>query len=652
MSQRQVFRCLQQGCRISNILPVRGISQSPMQGSSPELLGLHLSNVEEYMWILLQSLPLADLKAIEMGALSGITWLLLAQSASAELLSGEVLAEICGAQDLTLSPANPCFFRLFSMAQVWDECETHKDTKSCLASCFSASYCEGLCEHSPSAKCEAQCHKLVACMEDVNGAAATRSCFGGSMPSSSEDERSPLEDWLSLAGVDAEAQAAPSPAVAPSPASVSRHQVPIPAPSPAAALHRMTDPAIPAPSPEQAIAPSPFSAEVALRPSRTASTTTLPVSAAPVTVPEHRAVAPAAEAAEAGGCLCSLTGKLRGTSTGRLGCAAHGQEPEVHKETRYCFVDGPCKDRDFQAAKSSEFPGLYFRECSAVDNLLALFPQSCRAGKLQQAELHSTKTALSRLRSFANATLTEGISASQPLMDAKRLIQALDALKGSEKESKLKTLQEEANVLGDKALKCVGRCDGTVPCGLGGEQERYRTSREEELIGNWTKLELGLLAGATNRRPRPLPLLVPGGMAWPIGFGSFSEVHLARHRRTRVLRAVKRKKKADGRCMVADTDEVQKHPSREPSRRRRDEAQEVEVLLRLDHPNVAKLYEVFECQDDLYLVMELLQGAGASRSCCSPTIAVQGPRRCSPGQRGRIPRSHRRLSKGKRRKQF
>ena len=83
-------------------------------------------------------------------------------------------------------------------------------------------------------------------------------------------------------------------------------------------------------------------------------------------------------------------------------------------------------------------------------------------------------------------------------------------------------------------------------------------------------------------------------------------------------------------------------------------------------------------KDDLYLVMELLQGvrrgaarkktkknplgeAGASRSCCSPTIAarslnknslpltapkrraaeVQGPRRCSPGQRGRIPRSHR-----------
>lgn len=396
-----------------------------------------------------------------MGTTSGIMWLLLAQSASAGLLSGQVLEEICGTQDLTLSPANPCFFRLFSMAQVWDECERHKDGKSCLASCFSASYCESLCEHSQSAKCEAQCPKLVACMEDVNGAAATRSCFGGSMPSSSEDERSPLEDWLSLAGVgtDAQAQAdltlaeetqaAPSPAVAPSPlASVSRHQVPMPlAPSPAT-VRRMTDRVIPAPSPEQAIAPSPFSAEVVLRPSlavsTTVATTPLPVSAAPVTsLPEHRAAAPVAPAAEAA-CLCSLTGKLQGTSTGRLGCAAHGQEPQVHAEARYCFVDGPCKDRNFQAAKSSEFPGLYFRECSAVDNLLALFPQSCRAGKPQQAaELQSTKTALSRLRSFGNATLTEGVSASQPLMHAKRLIRDLDALKGSEKESKLKTLQEE-----------------------------------------------------------------------------------------------------------------------------------------------------------------------------------------------------------------
>ena len=122
--------------------------------------------------------------------------------------------------------------------------------------------------------------------------------------------------------------------------------------------------------------------EVALRPSRTASTTTLPVSAAPVTVPEHRpgignaerlrfsesgpraeglclfwarAVAPAAEAAA---CLCCRGCRGRrlplqpdrkaswdqhrqkprkafgnflalALLRGRLGCAAHGQEPEA-----------------------------------------------------------------------------------------------------------------------------------------------------------------------------------------------------------------------------------------------------------------------------------------------------------------------------------
>ena len=158
--------------------------------------------------------------------------------------------------------------------------------------------------------------------------------------------------------------------------------------------------------------------EVALRPSRTASTTTLPVSAAPVTVPEHRpvignaerlrfsesgpraeglclfwarAVAPAAEAAEAaeaGGCLCSLTGKLRGTSTGKslgrpsetfwpLRCSedawaaqptVRSQRPEhgyhaggdssakpscqVHKETRYCFVDGGSLNPLFRAGSN------------------------------------------------------------------------------------------------------------------------------------------------------------------------------------------------------------------------------------------------------------------------------------------------------------
>lgn len=35
---------------------------------------------------------------------------------------------------------------------------------------------------------------------------------------------------------------------------------------------------------------------------------------------------------------------------------------------------------------------------------------------------------------------------------------------------------------------------------------------------------------------------------------------------------------------------------------------EVEILSQLDHPNAVKLYEVFEMQDQLFLVMELLSG--------------------------------------------
>lgn len=35
---------------------------------------------------------------------------------------------------------------------------------------------------------------------------------------------------------------------------------------------------------------------------------------------------------------------------------------------------------------------------------------------------------------------------------------------------------------------------------------------------------------------------------------------------------------------------------------------EVEILSQLDHPNAVKLYEVFDMQDQLFLVMELLSG--------------------------------------------
>jgi calcium-dependent protein kinase len=35
---------------------------------------------------------------------------------------------------------------------------------------------------------------------------------------------------------------------------------------------------------------------------------------------------------------------------------------------------------------------------------------------------------------------------------------------------------------------------------------------------------------------------------------------------------------------------------------------EVEILRNLDHPNIIKLYETFEDENNLYLVMELCEG--------------------------------------------
>lgn len=39
---------------------------------------------------------------------------------------------------------------------------------------------------------------------------------------------------------------------------------------------------------------------------------------------------------------------------------------------------------------------------------------------------------------------------------------------------------------------------------------------------------------------------------------------------------------------------------------------EVEILSQLDHPNVVKLYEIFDEKDFLYLVLELMTGGEVS----------------------------------------
>eukprot|EP00913_Durusdinium_trenchii_P006474 g6085.t1 len=131
----------------------------------------------------------------------------------------------------------------------------------------------------------------------------------------------------------------------------------------------------------------------------------------------------------------------------------------------------------------------------------------------------------------------------------------------------------------DRAPKCVGRCD--APCSIA-----ELRSREEDILTDWTKLEYGLAASSS--RPKPLrrpPVIGPGclvtryhgmtggalGVSYqapldpaevyelkprPIGFGSFGEVLLARHKKTRVLRALKKKSKVPKKRLLVEDEEV------------------------------------------------------------------------------------------------
>lgn len=217
----------------------------------------------------------------------------------------------------------------------------------------------------------------------------------------------------------------------------------------------------------------------------------------------------------------------------------------------------------------------------------------------------------------------------------------------------------------DRAPKCVGRCD--APCSIA-----ELRSREEDILTDWTKLEYGLAASSS--RPKPLrrpPVIGPGclvtryhGMTGgigasvsyqapldpaevyelkprPIGFGSFGEVLLARHKKTRVLRALKKKSKVPKKRLLVEDEEDRQtiNPIIERSKRRQEEVREVDVLLRLDHPNVVKLFEVFEDEDSVCLAMELLKGGSLLErivpSKASPRGWEGAPSRCEKHQQGR-----------------
>ena len=76
-----------------------------------------------------------------------------------------------------------------------------------------------------------------------------------------------------------------------------------------------------------------------------------------------------------------------------------------------------------------------------------------------------------------------------------------------------------------------------------------------------------------------------------LGTGAFGEVRLCTMKRSHIKRAVKIIQKNQ-------MDTVQEDSFKS----------EVATLKKLDHPNILKLYEVFEDDNDFFMVMELMQG--------------------------------------------
>lgn len=91
----------------------------------------------------------------------------------------------------------------------------------------------------------------------------------------------------------------------------------------------------------------------------------------------------------------------------------------------------------------------------------------------------------------------------------------------------------------------------------------------------------------------------------PLGRGSYGEVYGATHRKTGARRAVKTVDKA----IVSKT---------KAGFWRR----ELDILRRLDHPNIVRLYEAFEDSGAVYLVLELCGGGDLLERVAAPTETV------------------------------
>ena len=132
---------------------------------------------------------------------------------------------------------------------------------------------------------------------------------------------------------------------------------------------------------------------------------------------------------------------------------------------------------------------------------------------------------------------------------------------------------------------------GNICCKGGGSSVGSGSSKKKkgELIGNYDAVTVG--KGdfiSTNSGVRFSDVYAKGKT---LGNGAFGEVKQCQHRDTQVIRAVKILKKDQM------TREEQTSFQKETS-----------VLKQLDHPNIIKLYEMFEDDRKYYVVQELCKG--------------------------------------------
>lgn len=351
-------------------------------------------------------------KAMWLIVASALLWL---ARANFPMLTEEMLS-YCGTESLALSPSNPCFFRVFSIAQVWNECETQMDGSSsnhtfgfCLSSCINGDLCKPLCASRgmDDVECEPRCHFTVQCLQEAatkqSGAVSaehhvSEHCFKGHIAPPSSQHLQNLDEVLpasqasetSSSSQDASASSGVS-RQASEEASSSEN---------AGAMSSVSDVSTGPVSQAAGLVFQPTNIQSTEELEQNIPATSEPESIAPDvlglakqrggTHPDFLASDPLAETltqaldipsflqlSQTQSCMCSFSGTVNGTATGHAGCAtSSGQRAESLGAEKICYVQAGSQCGTARA--SLHYTGLFVRRCvDPVDNYKMLFPATC-----------------------------------------------------------------------------------------------------------------------------------------------------------------------------------------------------------------------------------------------------------------------------------